>query len=315
MKKKIVGIFVCMLLIATIVFPVAGTMIKQNNIYETASRGEAVRQLPYNPDDPKKDCWGSCLEPFLQVSYENFFDVGSPICSVHWWGHIGYQDWETGKFTNREYEGMTFDIIFYEDAMGKPGNEICSYEDIVPIMVNTGIIYRYPWAAGKWDMNFFKYDLNPCCNLSNGWVSIRNSNSPNGCCLAWATSPDGDGRAFMNFGSGCADIPDLALLLSDDKEVNLDINVKGGFGCTIEITNSGTETLTDVPVYIIVSGGLFRRINVHFEEVISSIEPGGKTSISTGSLFGLGKIALGVIAGDIAEFYSGRQLLIFSMVI
>lgn len=314
MKKKVTGIFVCTLLIAASALSVSGAMIKQEKIFSIDGHGGMIRQIPYSPDNPKRDCWGSLLEPFYQVSYENFFDVGSPICTVHCWGQICSYDMDTGKFYHRDSEGMTFDIVFYEDDMGKPGDEVCSYNDVTPTMVKTGIIYKYPWAPGVWDLYYLKYDLNPSCSLSKGWVSICNSNSPNDCVFCWATSPDGDGRALLDYVNFWQDLPDLALMLSDEEETSLEISIKGGFGSTIEITNNGAETLTNVPIDIMVFGGILRQINVHIEEVISSLEPGGKTSIETGFFFGLGKIAIGVIADDVAEYHSGRQLLIFTMV-
>ena len=91
-------------------------------------------------------------------------------------------------------------------------------------------------------------------------------------------------------------------------------SVKGGFGGAIEISNTGTETLNDIPVEVVVFGGILGKINVKIEETISVLEPGETVSVKTGILLGLGKIAIGVIADDVVSYNKGFQLLILTVV-
>jgi len=313
MKIKVVGIIICTLLIA-FATPSVGIMIKNYNIKNIGNSEGVVRQIPIDPNDPNADCYVSCSETLFYIVYEDFYDISHPISTVHWWGIFLYYNWDDGKFYNCDHEGIIFDIVFYENDMGKPGNELCYFANVSPTILETGVKYKFPGIAPVWDLYYFKYDLNPTFTISEGWISIRNSNSPNNCSFAWMVSPDGNGRALINHHGGpWFDCPDFALMLSDQEEANLEIGIKGGFGSTIEITNTGQGTLNNIDVDIMVFGGIFRLINIHIKEIISELEPGKKTSLKTGIFLGFGEIAIGVIADDVVNYHDGTQLFMLTI--
>ena len=71
---------------------------------------------------------------------------------------------------------MKFNIIFYTGSGSQPGTVVWSYIDVAYSFSYTGIKYNY----GDWYyMYYFEATLNPCCDLSNGWVSIQNIYGPN----------------------------------------------------------------------------------------------------------------------------------------
>ena len=310
MKKKLLGIFVCTLLIAT-ALPAVGTMTVQDNNSSNQNiggRGGMFRQLPSPPVGPMPYAWISDSQMGWQV-YEDFWEVSSPICDIHWWGVAVIRMNDTWYQGNPE--GMTFDIIFFEDEDGEPGAEVCSYTEVSPLIIGTGIMYDYPdESEGPFELYYFEADLNPCCNLSNGWVSIIKKDSPTDSMFGWHDSPDGNDKMYQN----TIQCPtDVAFILTDGEEPDLEINIKSGFGATIEITNSGDETLTGIPVDVVVYGGMLSMINVHVRETIH-LDPSDTASVGTGLFLGLGKIAIGVIADDVVEYHSGLQLFIFTIV-
>ena len=84
MKKKILGIFVFMLLIAT-TLPAVGTTIKNENAQSIGDRGGIFRQYPSPLGDPMPEAWISDKQTAFRF-YEDFWEVSGPICEIHWWG-------------------------------------------------------------------------------------------------------------------------------------------------------------------------------------------------------------------------------------
>jgi len=314
MKKKLLGIFVCMLLIAT-ALPAVGIMTNReynSNNQTICGRGGLFRQLPYLPNDPKMDSWGSD-EAWDMICYDDFRDIASPICDIHWWGHSLISD--GGKIYDCDPTGMTFDITFYEDNNSMPGDIVCSYDDVSPTITPTNIKYDWSEVPGLdiYEMHYFEVELSPCCNMSDGWVSIVGTGSDNDCFFSFLCSPDGNSIAYQLMEGELVERDDFAFMLTDGEETSLEMDVTGGLGVTVEITNIGDETLTDIPIDIVIFGGLFGRIEVQVEESMN-LNPGDTASVGTGLFLGLGKIAIGLIADDVVEYPSGLQLLIFTII-
>lgn len=146
--------------------------------------------------------------PIDYVVYENFWNIPREICDIHWYGLSAtyYEDWSPC-----DPEGMIFNITFYTDAGGMPGAEVCSYENITPSIAYygdyTGISCYY----------FEVSDLNPCCSLTDGWVSIQSQGSDNGCWFLWMSSAIGDGSSLQTLANGTNPQPiehDRALTLT-----------------------------------------------------------------------------------------------------
>ena len=143
MNKKIIGIFICTLLIATI-FPVTGNMNLKNIItinnqimngkspYQSTIHINNINspsdllfiQLPALPADPMPEGWASASQ-FGWKCYDDFWDISSPICDIHWWGGIFIV--EDNDVYPSDSEDMKFNIVFYENENGKPGRVINSY--------------------------------------------------------------------------------------------------------------------------------------------------------------------------------------------
>jgi hypothetical protein len=307
MKIKIVGIIVFMLISAT-TLPVVG-IINEPIENPIDSKGGLFRQLPNLPGNPMPNFLGSDPNLGWQV-YEDFSGITGPICHIHWWGLTVIREndtWYPGT-----PEDMTFDIIFYENNNGEPGLVIFSFEDVIPEYTETGIWYEYTdkWPDANFELYHFDVDLGLCFDLTCGWVSIISKNSPTDSIIGLIESPDGNGKLLHN------DIEremDISFILAEIGDPVLDINIGGGLGVTVEITNIGNETLSDIPVDIVVYGGLFSKSKVNKREMVN-LESGETTSVKSGLFLGLGKIAIGVIADDVVKYTSGSQLLIFTLI-
>ncbi len=103
-------------------------------------------------------------------------------------------------------------------------------------------------------------------------------------------------------------------------EPNLEIGViKGGFGLTTKVNNTGLDDATDVTWNITVTGGLLGRINKKTEGTIASLPAGESASLKLGMFLGLGKITITITAtcneGASAEkTANGKQFIIYSIV-
>ena len=104
-----------------------------------------------------------------------------------------------------------FEIKFYQDDGGAPGIEVCSYT-MTPHMTNTGIMY-----AGFVPLLYYTVDLlEPCCTLSDGWVSIQGFGDAD-CWFMWLSASTGDGSSyFKNDGTPEAYFYDNSLCLTGE---------------------------------------------------------------------------------------------------
>lgn len=118
--------------------------------------------------------------------YENFWGVTGDICDLHWYGlSVNYSNQ-----SSCDPEGMIFEITFYaNNATGMPGAVVCSYENVSPRISYYGEFFGFGGYL-------FETDLNPCCQLRDGWVSIQSQGSDNGCWFSWLSSSAGDGNAL-----------------------------------------------------------------------------------------------------------------------
>lgn len=310
MKIKVIAIFVIAFLVATTI-PAFGKIVEKDSISDYQNIGEKgglFRQLPSLPDDSAPYGLISDLQMGLQV-YEDFWEVPNPICHIHWWGHAikSIND----SFYPGDPEGMVFDIIFYEDESGSPGNDIYTFSDISPSIIGTGVFYDHPdWSEGPSELYYFEADLSLCFELSDGWVSIIKKYSSNDSIFGWAESSDGNDNLFQNDTQLTRDV---AFILAESGEPELEIDVKGGLGASVKVINIGNETLTNIPVDIMVYGGMLRKINVQVRETIN-LNSGDTASVGTGLFLGIGKITIGIVADDVVEYKSGFQLLFLTII-
>ncbi|RLF28548.1 MAG: hypothetical protein DRN05_03785 [Thermoplasmata archaeon] len=87
-------------------------------------------------------------------------------------------------------------------------------------------------------------------------------------------------------------------------------NIKGGFGVTATIKNTGTKEATDVEWSMSIKGGILGLINISTNGVIDALPVNESRIIKTGSpLFGLGKITITVTADEKEKTVNGFILL------
>ena len=176
----------------------------------------------------------SC-EALGYLVYEDFWGLTDQICDIHWWGLNLFYDagWTECSTAN------TFNIVFYDNIGGLPGNVICSYLGVTPtktVVPNSDVDYGY-WVYD------YSYILDPCCDLTEGWVSIQNTETD--CYFLWMNSPwafygyDGDEMAYQWDGSDYSLLEyDLAYCLTESEIVQPDppLNI------TITTTPNGVNT-------------------------------------------------------------------------
>ena len=141
-------------------------------------------QRPFEPDEEWIFYTSSSDAEY--IVYDNFWELTQDICDIHWWGVSAVYPWAPC-----DPAGMKFEIIFYE-AGAAPGAPVCVYTNIAPTITPTGKIYS------TFEMFYFETDLEPCCPLDTGWVSIQSISSPNDCWFLWAGSPEGDLLYYQN---------------------------------------------------------------------------------------------------------------------
>ncbi len=121
------------------------------------------------------------------IVYENFSYGMGETCDVHWWGLCLRYD--NGWYLCDPPADWLFEITFYyDDGTGMPDtqNPACSY------VVNPTITVVDPECSGAYILYQFDADLDPCCPLNNGWISIQSLPNANDCGFLWMSSDQGD---------------------------------------------------------------------------------------------------------------------------
>jgi hypothetical protein len=131
--------------------------------------------------------------------YENFWGLTKPISGIEFWGVCMYYSggWYPGNPDN-----LVFDISFYsdppDDPTMPPTQLVCTYTDVVPTHVPYLLYSSY-------QSYFFSVpELNPLCNLEEGWVAIQSKSGGSGPgydWFMWASATSGDGYSYQE-GSG-----------------------------------------------------------------------------------------------------------------
>ncbi|MHC4695701.1 MAG: hypothetical protein ACYTFA_03045, partial [Planctomycetota bacterium] len=166
-----------------------------------AGSPEGVRQTDCPPDSlfaapPQLAGWTAGTSEVdvngsYYLRYETFPTVAGPICDLHWWG---LNLWHDGnQWNNCDENPMPFEIKFYLDAGGLPGPEVCSYTAVL-----TGTIVA---DLSGYTLYEYNVDLDPCCVIPDGWVSIQASGDPL-CWFLWHSSAVGDASNCFDDGTG-----------------------------------------------------------------------------------------------------------------
>jgi hypothetical protein len=244
MKAKIICILVMVLLIST-ALPAFGIMNdKQENPVSLGICGNAFNnQLeedtikPYNRGNlfiqlPLDRQWSATSDTSSgYLIYDDFWEISGEICDIHWWG-------QCLKLTDEWYmydpTGMTFKIEFYSDDNSKPGDLLCSYEDIIPTPISTGIWYYYSPRDVYFPVYYYEVTLEPCCQISTGWVSIQSTYVPSGGWFQWVGSRHGNELIFQYHNGVWNSYPyDMSFILTDGTENQIpDLECEGSLSWT-----------------------------------------------------------------------------------
>jgi len=247
MYKKIVGIVVLTLLITT-ALPVIGlTNMKEIEAINGPSLDDSNRQITTNE---KPLIVGNPGSLFIQLPavpteqwnaffsdtdrhyrhYDEFWEISGPICDVHWWGFSLV--WNGTHWVDCDGAGdMIFDITFYlDDGAGKPGDVACEYINISPTVISTGIYYKMSGITGDQELYYFEFDLDPCCQLTDGWLSVWKTYNPSDCIFAWMVCPDGNWNMWarnLTSGEWFWSNWDLSFILTDGEPDISDLECEG----------------------------------------------------------------------------------------
>ncbi|MCK4340196.1 MAG: right-handed parallel beta-helix repeat-containing protein [Phycisphaerae bacterium] len=127
------------------------------------------------------------------LAYDDFYGISDDICDLHWWG-LSLNN--VGWFACDPVD-MTFEAKFYpDDGTGLPDrdNPVCTYA-LAPIPTEIA-----PGAYAGFTLWLWESDLDPCCALTDGWLSIQSLPNPNGCAFLWMGSGVGNGRSLQDLG-------------------------------------------------------------------------------------------------------------------
>jgi hypothetical protein len=122
--------------------------------------------------------------------FEDLPGLAGTVETLTWWG-LDLEPLGGGAFLECADAG-TFDIAFYEDAAGVPGELVCTYT-VTPTYVPT--IHRYLGAT----LNEYSAVLPTPCVVRNPWVSLVGRGDPS-CQFYWMSSSEENGTHFC---TGC----------------------------------------------------------------------------------------------------------------
>jgi hypothetical protein len=161
------------------------------------------------PNDPNGGIV-SDLDYLESIAFETFVISGSGsdlIYGVRWWGTAANL---AGPCVDTD-DG--FQISFYEDEGGEPGDQVCTY-DVTAAAVDTGLLLN-----GTYSLYEFSVALQESCALREGWISIQSRGGETSCHFVWAGSMDGDMQALWVNSSYSLDLWfDLAVCLTTDPD-------------------------------------------------------------------------------------------------
>lgn len=151
------------------------------------SKDELFSQRPYYPNESYSFYTSDSNGGYR--CQEDFWDLHLAIGKIEWYGLTLIYDygWNEGN-----PNGMTFEIKFYEDSGGFPGNIVAVESNITSTAEDTGLIYS------GFPMYHWEVKLSTGVSLFDGWVSVQSTYCPDGSWFLWACSPEGNYNALQN---------------------------------------------------------------------------------------------------------------------
>jgi len=176
---------------------VAGITIRDTSGNEGLGAGEPVTpgfSMPAENnvlfEQPPLEPWEVALWSDTGMGYlcmEDFWGLTEDINDIHWYGIS--QD--SGDYSDCDPTGMEFQIIFYQDDGGSPGAPVATFSNVSPTIT---YLYTVVFSVYQFDVA----NLGTPVSLTEGWVSVQSTYSPNGCFFAWTTSPVGNNNLIQN---------------------------------------------------------------------------------------------------------------------
>jgi hypothetical protein len=153
----------------------------------TVPSSQCPSEIMYGQDaHPPWPEWEAATSASAYTVYDDFAGADRAISGLSWWGLSLVCCW-----TECDPTGMTFEITYYEDALGQAGREMCTY------VVQPEITRTYSVYSGMELYHFSVPALDPVCYLGAGWVSVRSQPRPDDCLFLWMSSPDGNGNSWQ----------------------------------------------------------------------------------------------------------------------
>jgi len=288
MKKKILGILVCTLLIVTAVLPVVGSVEKNYELLDN------TQDVTINSDDQLdqyqleyEKMWthnipgkgAQSFKPTLKILTRvelSLCRTGSPdgdfVVSIH---------------DSLTEESLTSASIYIKDVSICPS--LCWFEfdfpDIEITPEQTYYIVYNPVSTHPPQTSIY-WGFSEINQYLRGNVWVRRTDT-----LEWIMFND------MNF---CFKTYGYA---ENQAEIVID-SIEGGFRSSAVIKNNGTATANDVNWSIDLEGGLILAGD-HTEGVLDELVPGATTTIRQATLYGIGRTTITVTVGDATEKATG----------
>ena len=143
------------------------------------------------PPTPVTGNWAATIseDNTAYFSHENFNGVEGVICDIHFWGlNVDPYIEDCSPPENP----MPFEIIFYDDNNGTPGNVVQVYNPTLP-GTPTGELYD-----GLYELYAYDYVMDSCIYLTDGWISIQGQGDEE-CWFLWISHGNvGNGYSLEN---------------------------------------------------------------------------------------------------------------------
>ncbi|HBC46282.1 MAG TPA: hypothetical protein DCZ43_04480, partial [candidate division Zixibacteria bacterium] len=184
--------------------------------YNTANGAYALEISAYTPPPPPPGCpdgttvvgqaptltteawtFGTTDVDPAYIRYDNFAGLSSEINEIHFWGIQGYNDGTAWSVCSTDPE--SFQIIFYNDAGGVPGDVINTF-DVSISPVPTGNTFTV--GSVSFEQMEFVATLPSTVRLFRGWVSIQGTSTGDNCWFLWQNSLSADHVSLLSDDGG-----------------------------------------------------------------------------------------------------------------
>lgn len=176
-------------------------------------------QRPYLPSESWIFRTSSALSNPVYLCQDNFFTLVNFTTGIQFYGICAMY---SGGWIQGDPTGFKFQIIFYDDNTGVPGNVKYTFSDLEPTAIDTGVSYSW------FEMYYWTVDFPPpFIAMTSGWVSIQNTYHPDNFWFLWAGSPEGDQSMYQQGESVPHIVGDSAFNLTSFGSFPPDITIEG----------------------------------------------------------------------------------------